>query len=275
MRLAAACAYFGRDIEQCLQRVTAIVEHAKAAGASVLVLPDGTLGGYLADLRHPDVESLPPSLDREDPVFARLAELAGDLVVCIGYCERADGRLYNAAVCLSGDGVLGRHRKVHLPPGEAMVYAAGDRFAAFDTPAGRMGMLIDYDKTFPEASRRLALDGAVILACLSAWPASITRRSSQIVHDRQTRLFDLYDCARAAENQVALVSANQSGLTGGLRFLGHAKVVSPGGEILARTGVKAGVAVAEIDLEEEVARSRAVLHHLKERRVDAYDPDAP
>jgi len=64
---------------------------------------------------------------------------------------------YNAAVCVSGDGVLGRHRKVHQPPGEIGVYAPGEGFAAFDTPAGRVGMLIDYDKTFPESARSLAL----------------------------------------------------------------------------------------------------------------------
>ena len=63
--------------------------------------------------------------------------------------------------------MLGRYRKVHQPPGEALVYAAGDGFEAFDTPVGRLGMLIDYDKTFPEAARTLALDGARIIACLS------------------------------------------------------------------------------------------------------------
>ena len=98
------------------------------------------------------------------------------MVVCFGYAEAAtaDGRdrRYNSAVCVTGDGVLGRHRKVHQPAGESLVYAAGDAFAAFDTPVGRMGMLIDYDKTFPEAARSLALDGATVLACLSAWPAS-------------------------------------------------------------------------------------------------------
>ena len=57
----------------------------------------------------------------------------------------------------------------------------------------------------------LALDGATILAVLSAWPASVTRRAATLVHDRQTRLFDLYDQARAAENQVVVLSSNQSG----------------------------------------------------------------
>jgi predicted amidohydrolase len=48
---------------------------------------------------------------------------------------------------VNGDGVLGTHRKVHLPAGEIAAYQAGNGFAAFDTPIGRLGMLIDYDKT--------------------------------------------------------------------------------------------------------------------------------
>ena len=50
--------------------------------------------------------------------------------------------------------MLGRHRKVHLPAGEAAAYHARVTGSPpFDTPVGRMGMLIDYDKTFPEAAR--------------------------------------------------------------------------------------------------------------------------
>ena len=86
---------------------------------------------------------------------------------------------------------------MHLPLGEAEAYRPGDSFRAFDTPVGRIGMLIDFDKTFPEAARSVALDGAQIIACLSAWPASVTDRSDRIRNDRQAHLFDLYDCARA------------------------------------------------------------------------------
>lgn len=268
--IAAVAAHFGRDLEFDLDRIATLIEHARGSGAHLLVLPDAAVGGYLPDLREPDAGNLPPALPPDDPHLARIGELARDMVVCVGYCE-ADGDVrYNAALAVTGDGVLGRHRKVHQPPGERAVYAAGDRFAAFDTPVGRVGMLIDYDKTFPESARSLAVDGAEMIACLSAWPTSITNRAPRMSQDRQARLFDLYDQARAAENQVVLASANQTGALGGMRFLGQAKVVGPGGDILARTWSKAGIAVAEVDVAGELANARRVLHHLGERKPEAY-----
>jgi predicted amidohydrolase len=270
VRIAAVSAHFGRDLEFDVQRIAKLIDDARQAGAGLLVLPDAALGGYLADLRHPDPEALPPALAADDPLLKRIALLAAEMVVCVGYCEADGDRRYNSAVCLSGDGVLGRHRKVHLPAGEIAAYAPGCRFDAFDTPVGRVGMLIDYDKTFPESARSLALDGAEILACLSAWPTSITNRAPRMAQDRQSRLFDLYDCARAAENQVVLASSNQTGAMGGMRFLGQAKVVGPGGDILARTWSKAGLAVAELDVAAEIAGARRVLRHLDELRPDSY-----
>ncbi|MGV9834714.1 carbon-nitrogen hydrolase family protein [Nocardia niigatensis] len=269
-RIAAVAAHFGADIARALDKITSIVDRLADDGVDLLVLPDATLGGYIGDLRNPDPATAPEAIAPDGPEIRLLCRLAGAMTICIGYAEYADSTRYNAAVCLTGDGVLGRHRKVHQPAGEHLAYAAGDRFAAFDTPIGRIGMLIDYDKTFPESARALALDGAHTIAALSAWPASVTDRASRMPNDRQSRLFDLYDQARAAENQVVLASSNQTGITGNLRFLGQAKVVGPGGDILSRTWSKGGLAVADIDIDAEVERARRVLRHLDERRVDTY-----
>ncbi|MEW5810345.1 MAG: carbon-nitrogen hydrolase family protein [Actinomycetota bacterium] len=269
--VAAVAAHFGRDVDRGVEKVVGIMAAAAREGVQLLVFPDACLGGYIGDLRAPDPTDPPPALDPDGPEISAVIAAAGPMTVCLGYAEAAPGGgRYNSAICVSGDGVLGRHRKVHQPAGEALAYLPGDAFTAFDTPVGRIGMLIDYDKTFPESARTLALGGAQIIAGLSAWPASVTDRASRLPADRQSRLFDLYDCARAAENQVVLVSSNQTGVMGSLRFLGQAKVVGPGGEILATTRSKGGLAKAEIDVESEIARARRVLNHLTERRLDAY-----
>ena len=270
LRMAAVAAPFDRDLEVSFARIEQLVADARADGIRLIALPEACLGGYLADL---DGEAEgPPGLRLDGPEIRRLSAIAGDLVIAAGYCEEAgDGSTrYNSAVCVTGDGVLGNHRKVHQPLSEDASYGAGDHFAAFDTPVGRIGMLICYDKAFPESARALALDEAQIILCLSAWPGSRTNPSADLARDRWKRRFDLFDQARALENQVVWLSANQTGRYGSLRFVGSAKVVDPGGEILADTGVSGGVAVAELDVVRALADARRSMGHLRDRRPDAY-----
>ena len=273
MKVAAVAANFGRDLDQAFSDITTILDRARAQGVSVVALPEATLGGYLATLDGQGDISLPPALDIDGPEVARLASLAGDLVVTAGLCESDGTHRYNSAVAVTGDGVLGVHRKVHQPLGEGASYAAGDAFEAFATPVGRMGMMICYDKAFPESARTLTLDGADIIVCMSAWPGSRTKAAADLAQDRWTHRFDLFDQTRALENQVLWLSANQAGTFGSLRFVASAKVVGPGGNVLATTGVEAGTAVAEVDLDELLSGARrSGMYHLQDRRPDAYQP---
>lgn len=268
LRMAAVAAAFGRDVEEDLRRAGALIAQARAAGVRLLVLPEACLGGYLTDLG--GAAELPPALAVDGPEIARLAGLAGEMVVCAGFCEAAGSEVYNSAVCVTGDGVLGLHRKVHQPLREDASYAAGDRFGAFDTPVGRIGMQICFDKAFPEAARAQALDGATIVCSLSAWPVSRTNPHPDPAQDRWTRRMDLFDRARALDNQIVWVAANQAGTFGSMRFAASAKVVDPGGEILASTGQEAGLAIAELDVGAAVAAARGGMDFLRDRRPDTY-----
>jgi predicted amidohydrolase len=264
-RFAAVAAPFSGRPATTLARIERHIGAARERGAAMVVLPECALGGYLrADGTSGE------AIDVDGPEVARLCELAGELVVCCGFTERGPGLPYSSAVCVSGDGVLGHHRKVHLPPTELGAFAPGDTLAAFDTPLGRVGMLICYDKVFPEAARTLALDGAEVIASLSAWPLCRVDPARRIAADRQTRQFDLTDEARAIENQVVWVSSNLTGRIGPLRFPGHAKVVDPDGTVIARTGGRSAMAVGAVDVAGAVARSRAAISHLDDRLVAAY-----
>jgi N-carbamoylputrescine amidase len=272
---AAVSAAFGRDLNAGLAQVGRTVARARSRGASLVVFPECALGGYPRELPHnPDgAPDDPPALDPEGPEIDRLVEVAGPTVVCVGYTEGGPGGPYSSAVCVSGDGVLGRHRKVHIPPAEARAYRPGHGFEAFDTPVGRLGMITCYDKVFPESARALALDGAEVIASMAAWPVCRRDPARRVAGDLQTRYFDLMDRARAVENQVVWVSANQSRRLGRLRFLGRAKVVDPRGVVLASTGARPGLALARIDAR-AASQARDRLSHLAFRRPDAYVPEA-
>src|SRR4051794_7761366 len=262
--LSAVAGSFGCGVAQSLDRIARVVERARARGAEMVVLPECAVGGYLGGAA---------SIAIDGPEIARLARIAGDTVVCAGFTEAGPGggSAYSSAVCVTGDGVLGVHRKVHLPPSERHAFTAGESFSACDTPVGRVGMLICYDKVFPEAARTLALDGAEIVASMSAWPVCRFAPAARIAEDRQTRQFNLLDQARAVENQVVWVSSNAVGRSAGLRFMGQAKVVSPDGDVLARTrGCRAGTAVARVDVRGEVAGARGFFSHLGDMAPASY-----
>ena len=277
--VAAVAAPFGRDVDAALTRIASTVHAARSAGARLVVFPESALGGYLLETEPgtpPAPDMLPPALDPGGPEIAGLSRIAGDAVVCVGYTEAGSaGERYASAVCVSGDGVLGRHRKVHLPPAERFAYAAGDGFAAFDTPVGRVGMLLCYDKLFPEASRALALDGAEVIACMSAWSADRRRPAPDLGDDRQTRHFDAVDCVRAIENQVVWVSSNLTGPWGARRFVGRSKVVDPDGVVLAATEHDEGLALARIDPAAAIAETLLDIDHLGDRRPAAYGEPRP
>jgi predicted amidohydrolase len=271
LRMAAVAAEFGRDLEEDFALVERLVKQVREDGVRLLALPEACLGGYLLSLDDgAELDAGPPALAVDGPEIARLAELAGDLTVVAGYCEADGDDRYNSVVCVTGDGVLGNHRKVHQPLSEDASYSSGDRFRAFDTPVGRIGMMICYDKAFPESARAIALDGAEIGVCVSAWPGARTNPAADLAEDRWKRRFDLFDRARALENQIVWLSANQSGVFGTLRFVGSAKVVDPGGEILADTGVGPGLAVAELDVARALETARRSMGHLRDRRPETY-----
>jgi predicted amidohydrolase len=269
-RIAAVAGTTGPELEAAFAWIERTVAGARAAGSALVVFPECALGGYPCERAGGGATASPPALRLDGPEIARLCTLAGPTTVCVGFSEEAPGGPFNSAVCVSGDGVLGHHRKVHLPAGEVFAYRAGDRFQAFDTPVGRLGMLICYDKVFPESARTLACDGAEIIACMSAWPVSRQSPARRAARDVQSRHFDLLDCARAVENQVVWVSSNQTGRREGLRFFGRAKIVDPSGRVLARTAGRPGTAMARVDVRAAIEVSRAPFCHIDDRRSDVY-----
>lgn len=280
LTVASVSANFTRDLDQNYALIEQLLEDARAQGARLVAFPEAAIGGYLSSLgNHGDTvqttkRSLPPAVRLDGPEIRKVQELAGDTVLTIGFCELDDDgeTRYNAAVCLDGGNIYGSYRKVHQPLGENMSYSAGSSYTAFDTPVARVGMQICYDKAFPEAARMLALDGAEVIVSMSAWPAARTATAENLQDDRWTYRFNQFDIARALDNQVFWMASNQSGTFGSLRYVGNAKVVDPGGNILATTLLGAGLAVSEIDIDGTFRTMRGGMFHLRDRRPDVYGP---
>jgi len=95
--------------------------------------------------------------------FQEVARQACIYVVACWYVVEAD-KIFNVAHLIGSDGqLIGTYRKIHLPPGEARIFSAGDTYPVFATEFGRVAMVICWDMVFPETCRILTLNGADII----------------------------------------------------------------------------------------------------------------
>jgi len=105
-----------------------------------------------------------------EDAFARYCERIGEvcrehgMFVVGGTLTHRRGRYYNTAVMQDPEGrVIASYDKTHLPPAEARCIAPGADLPVFDTPIGKIGLLICWDIVFPEPFAVLALKGAQIV----------------------------------------------------------------------------------------------------------------
>ena len=228
-----------RNLDVCLARI----EDAAALGASILVLPECAIPGYMWDSAEeamPFAEEIPgPSTATLERECARL----GLHVVC-GLLERDGDALHNAAVLVGPDGLVGTYRKTHLPYlGVDRFVVAGDELPVFETPLGRIGVEICYDLRFPEVTRTLALRGADLVAHPTNFPVAARIQT------------ELITVARAAENRVYLLTANRVGKERWGEFCGWSQIVDPFGNRLAEAG-ETGEALLTAEIEVETARDK-------------------
>ncbi|MFM7605620.1 MAG: carbon-nitrogen hydrolase family protein [Prosthecobacter sp.] len=165
------------------------------------------------------------------PSTAYFADLARQhrLHVVLSLYERERHLIYNTAVLLGPDGVLiGKYRKVSLPPGEAAKgIAPGKDYPVFDTAFGKVGLMVCYDGFFPEVARELTNNGAEVIA----WPVWGCN--------------PLLAQARACENHVFLISSTFMKPEDGWM---HSAIYDQGGRPVAQAKEWGTVLVTEVDL---------------------------
>lgn len=244
------------EVEQNLSAMLRNLEAARANGAEVVLFPECALTGYcFANVNEaaPYAEDIPgPSTQRFQEALRRLGGYA-----VVGMLERAPRGVFNAAVLIGPDGVIGSYRKVHLP------YLGVDQFADFgDRPfevhqAGdlRIGLSICYDSAFPEAMRTLALEGADLIALPTNFPSGAEG------------MVDFALRTRALENHVFFAACNRIGEERGFRFIGGSQIIDPSGRWLARSeSLREEILYADID--PGVARRKQVVRVPQKHAID-------
>jgi beta-ureidopropionase len=205
--------------------------------------------------------------------FAAEARKHGINIVATAF-EEHEGSYYNTAMLISSKGeLIGKYRKTHVPSSSSPIinsdekyyFKPGDELPVFDMNGIKAGILICFDRSFPETFRVLALKGAeIVFVPVCSWGARADSFQSELQ-------------VRAMENELFIAAVNKAGFEqvegedGGRNHFGKSCVIGPMGEIEASIGSEPwGIVAATIDLEKRRLMKETLVDWLAERRPELY-----
>ena len=173
-----------------------------------------------------------------------------------------DGKRYDASPVIERDGtILGVSKMIHIVQApcfyEQDYYTASDSgFQVYHTSAGRVGVVICFDRHYPESVRTCALKAAQLIVIPTA-----------NVKGEPLEFFEWELRVAAAQNSLFIAMCNRVGLEHEMHFCGHSMVVDPSGDAVARADDTEQILYADVDLD-LMGKAREARPYLKLRRPE-------
>jgi predicted amidohydrolase len=231
----------------------------KVSGSGLVVIPELANSGYNFKDRE---EAFPYSetIGEKGEYQAFLQEQATQLGIHIvsGINERVEDTLYNSAICVGPDGILGTYRKMHLFMNEKDIFRPGDAgLPVIDLGGYKIGMMICFDYLFPEPWRIMAQKGADI----------ICHPSNLLTENAQRCIPGL-----SLMNRIYIANANRTGTERGLYFNGTSLICQPDGRIVEKASAEEDQVISHV-IDTDLSRNKMVTarnHVFNDRRPDQY-----
>ena len=216
-----------------LSRMCGFLEAAAKRGADLVLFPELCLYGYdyYVDEAIPQSEKIKTAETIQGPSCTKIAEITKKYGVytVFGMAEKKeeaeDATLYNSAIAIGPEGVIGAYQKMHPFETESIWCVKGEKPFMFDTPWGPISVGICFDTyQFPELMRHYVHKGSRLYLNPTAVIEEIPKEGS-----RQA-FIDYY--APTLEygvlcNTIFVASANLTGMDQVNYFGGGSCVIGP------------------------------------------------
>jgi beta-ureidopropionase len=270
IRAAVIQAHANMPKDEAVDKHIELIGKAAAEGSQVTCLQEIFFGPYFPAEQDPKWYA---TAEPEDgPTISRMREVArqhGMVLIVPWYEEAMTGVYYNSAAVIDADGsYLGKYRKTHIPHvgpcfWEKFYFKPGNvGYPVFDTAIGKIGLIICYDRHFPEVARAVGLGGAELVFNPSATVESLSKY-----------LWQLEQPAHAVANGYWIAATNRVGSEPPLtdhRFYGSSYFCTPRGKIVAlASDSEDEVLFCDVDLD-MVRETRNTWQFYRDRRPETY-----
>lgn len=264
MRIALAQSGVRDSIEENVERALKMMEDAIDSGAQLIFFPEVHLYPFFP--QYQKTGEGPTSLEIDDLIVSKFREKSRQLsIISIPNIYLKEGsKKFDASVVIGSKGELvGIAKMVHVVQVEKFYeqdyYTPSDSgFQVYDTSIGKIGMVICFDRHFPESIRICVLKGAEIIII----PTVNTK-------EEQSEMFEWELRVQAMQNSVFIAMCNRVGTEGDMHFSGESIVIDPNGDVVKKADDSEQILLADLQLN-MVKECREKRKYLQLRRPGMY-----
>ena len=177
---------------------------------------------------------------------------------------KENDKYYDTSIMISEEGqIIGNSKMVHIMQChqfyEQDYYNPSDTgFRVFETPFGKIGIIVCFDRHLPESFRLCALEGADLIII----PTANTKEEDLEKFEWEIRI-------AAMQNNVFVAMCNRVGKEGEMDFAVESILVDPNGDVVEKADDNELIVYADIDLA-LVNEARKARPFISLRRPDVY-----
>ena len=243
MKIALAQMKMSDTREENYQKSLDLIHKAAENHADLICFPEIQLSPFFPQYENRDASSW--VIPNDSPYIRGICDACVEAQIYASpnfYVEEA-GRRYDMSLLIDDTGtILGRQKMVHIAQAacfyEQDYYTPSEEgFQVFDTPLGKIGIVVCFDRHYPESVRTLALRGADLILI----PTANTK-------EEPSELFQWEIKIQAFQNSVNIAMCNRVGIEGEMDFSGESIVADYNGETLALADDRERILCADVDL---------------------------
>jgi predicted amidohydrolase len=242
MKLAMAQMGMSENTGENLQKSLGLVRQAAESGADLVLFPEVQLNRFFAQYPGRDVSAL--GVTPDGPEVTALWEVCrtNHIWAAPNVYLLENGKYFDTTLLIDRQGeIAGMQKMVHIAQAkqfyEQDYYTpSDDGFKVFDTEFGKIGIVICFDRHYPESVRTEALMGADLILI----PTANVKAEPSETFEWEIRI-------QAFQNSVAIAMCNRVGREDAMDFSGESLVAGPNGEKLVKADDREQIVYCELD----------------------------
>lgn len=264
MKIALAQMKMENTMKENLRKSIQLIELAASNKADLIFFPEIQLSPFFPQYENKDAGQFLLTLDHEYIKEIKSTCSKHKIMSSPNIYIQENGMNYDASLFISEKGeIKGISKMVHIMQSQYFYekdyyMPSDDGFKVYDTPFGKIGIVICFDRHIPESIRSCVALGADLILIPTA-----------NVEGEPLEMFEWELRVQAMQSSVYIAMCNRVGKEDNMNFVGQSIIADPNGDVVVKANNVEQILYAEINLEQSsIVRNEKTYFSL--RRPECY-----